>query len=342
MKSINEMPTNLKKSDLDHDLLKDYVAALKNPDFKALVAHIQCPEEIAMKYTSQLERTARELKNCSKCPSLMECANDIEGCVYYPTKEDDRLRFNYVACKYKQRQIRDEKYKSLVFEEPFAIKNARMADIDLTDKKRAKFIKAVNNFYKNYANDHHIKGLFVHGSFGSGKTYILAALLNELAKNGVKTVIIYYPEMLRILKESFQDDFDDKMRLLKMTDILLIDDIQFLGSANATQQEFTNTFNSLRENKKQIIISSDRSVDDLKMFADRLKTRFNWGLKAIIGVPEFELKVKIIKNKIKSGDLMMELSDEIINFIASSCGSDVRNLEGAITRLYAYSAIWGI
>ncbi len=225
MKSINEMPTNLKKSDLDHDLLKDYVAALKNPDFKALVAHIQCPEEIAMKYTSQLERTARELKNCSKCPSLMECANDIEGCVYYPTKEDDRLRFNYVACKYKQRQIRDEKYKSLVFEEPFAIKNARMADIDLTDKKRAKFIKAVNNFYKNYANDHHIKGLFVHGSFGSGKTYILAALLNELAKNGVKTVIIYYPEMLRILKESFQDDFDDKMRLLKMTDILLIDDI---------------------------------------------------------------------------------------------------------------------
>ena len=122
----------------------------------------------------------------------------------------------------------------------------------------------------------------------------------------------------------------------------MIDDIQFLGSANATQQEFTNTFNNLYYKDKQIIICSDRSVDDLKMFADRLKTRFNWGLKAIISVPDYDLKVKIIKNKIKSGDLMIELSDDIIDYIASNCGTDVRNLEGAITRLCAYSAIWNI
>lgn len=122
----------------------------------------------------------------------------------------------------------------------------------------------------------------------------------------------------------------------------MIDDIQFLGSANATQQEFTNTFNSLYSNSKQIIICSDRSVDDLKMFADRLKTRFNWGLKAIISVPDFDLKVKIIKNKIKTADLAIDLSDEIIDFMASNCGSDVRNLEGMITRLAAYSSIWGI
>ena len=124
--------------------------------------------------------------------------------------------------------------------------------------------------------------------------------------------------------------------------MLMIDDIQFLGSANATQQEFTNTFNSLYSNSKQIIICSDRSVDDLKMFADRLKTRFNWGLKAIISVPDFDLKVKIIKNKIKTADLAIDLSDEIIDFMASNCGSDVRNLEGMITRLAAYSSIWGI
>ena len=78
------------------------------------------------------------------------------------------------------------------------------------------------------------------------------------------------------------------------------------------------------------------------MFADRLKTRFNWGLKAIISVPDFDLKVKIIKNKIKTADLAIDLSDEIIDFMASNCGSDVRNLEGMITRLAAYSSIWGI
>ena len=78
------------------------------------------------------------------------------------------------------------------------------------------------------------------------------------------------------------------------------------------------------------------------MFADRLKTRFNWGLRATIDVPKFDLKVRIIKNKIASGDYIMNLSDEIVDFIASNCGSDVRNLEGAITRLYAYSAIMNI
>ncbi len=194
--------------------------------------------------------------------------------------------------------------------------------------------------------------LFIYGKSGLGKTHLMHAIGNYINDNtNLKVLYVttdeFMNEFINITKDkgnkednlTYIDLFKSKYRNV---DVLMIDDIQFLGSANATQQEFTNTFNSLRENKKQIIISSDRSVDDLKMFADRLKTRFNWGLKAIIGVPEFELKVKIIKNKIKSGDLMMELSDEIINFIASSCGSDVRNLEGAITRLYAYSAIWGI
>ena len=125
-------------------------------------------------------------------------------------------------------------------------------------------------------------------------------------------------------------------------DVLMIDEIQFLGSATATQQEFTNTFNSLYYNDKQIIICSDRSVNDLKMFEDRLRTRFNWGLKAIINVPEYDLKVKIIKNKMKEIAESLDLSDEIIDFIASNCGSDVRNLEGSVRRLQAYAAIMNI
>lgn len=194
--------------------------------------------------------------------------------------------------------------------------------------------------------------LFLYGKSGLGKTHLMHAIGNYINTNSnLKVLYIttdeFMNEFINITKDSgnkednlnYIDLFKSKYRDV---DVLMIDDIQFLGSATVTQQEFTNTFNSLYYNDKQIIICSDRSVDDLKMFADRLKTRFNWGLKAIISVPDFELKVKIIKNKIKSGDLMMNLSDDIIDFIASNCGSDVRNLEGAITRLYAYSAIWGI
>ena len=194
--------------------------------------------------------------------------------------------------------------------------------------------------------------LFLYGKSGLGKTHLMHAIGNYILQNSNLKVLYtttdeFMNEFINITKDSgdkeenlnYIDLFKNKYRDI---DVLMIDDIQFLGSANATQQEFTNTFNNLYYKDKQIIICSDRSVDDLKMFADRLKTRFNWGLKAIISVPDYDLKVKIIRNKIKSGDLMIELSDDIIDYIASNCGSDVRNLEGAITRLCAYSAIWNI
>ena len=194
--------------------------------------------------------------------------------------------------------------------------------------------------------------LFLYGKSGLGKTHLMHAIGNYIVQNTNLRV-------LYITTDEFMNDFISITRDIRNkednfnyfiyfkekyrdVDVLMIDDIQFLGSANATQQEFTNTFNSLYYKEKQIIICSDRSVDDLKMFADRLRTRFNWGLKAIISVPEFDLKVKIIKNKIKTSDLAIDLSEEIIDFMASNCGSDVRNLEGMITRLAAYSAICNI
>lgn len=194
--------------------------------------------------------------------------------------------------------------------------------------------------------------LFLYGKSGLGKTHLMHAIGNYIIKNSdLKVLYIttdeFMNEFINITKDSgnkednlnYIDIFKNKYRDI---DVLMIDDIQFLGSATASQQEFTSTFNSLYYSQKQIIICSDRSVEDLKMFADRLKTRFNWGLRATIDVPKFDLKVRIIKNKIASGDYIMNLSDEIVDFIASNCGSDVRNLEGAITRLYAYSAIMNI
>lgn len=194
--------------------------------------------------------------------------------------------------------------------------------------------------------------LFLYGKSGLGKTHLMHAIGNYIVQNTNLRVLYittdeFMNEFISITRDSgnkednfnYIDIFKEKYRDV---DVLMIDDIQFLGSATATQQEFTNTFNTLYYKEKQIIICSDRSVDDLKMFADRLRTRFNWGLKAIISVPEFDLKVKIIKNKIKTSDLAIDLSEDIIDFMASNCGSDVRNLEGMITRLAAYSAICNI
>lgn len=194
--------------------------------------------------------------------------------------------------------------------------------------------------------------LFLYGKSGLGKTHLMHAIGNYITEN----------TDLRVLYISADDFMNDFLRMTKKTDnreedlnyielfkskyrdidVLMIDEIQSLGNATVTQQEFTNTFNSLYYNEKQIIISSDRSVNDLKLFEDRLKTRFNWGLKAIINIPEYELKVEIIKNKLKSNGLMLELSKDIIEYMATTSGSDVRNLEGMITRLHAYSAIMGI
>ncbi len=194
--------------------------------------------------------------------------------------------------------------------------------------------------------------LFIYGKSGLGKTHLMHAIGNYITENSNLKVLYtdadtFMNEFVKMTRDTGDKDqnlsyielFKNKYRDI---DVLMIDEIQFLGSATATQQEFTNTFNSLYYNDKQIIICSDRSVNDLKMFEERLRTRFNWGLKAIINVPEYELKVKIIKNKMKNIDSMMDLSDDIIDFIASNCGSDVRNLEGSITRLQAYAAIMNI
>ncbi len=193
--------------------------------------------------------------------------------------------------------------------------------------------------------------LFIYGKSGLGKTHLMHAIGNYIVANSNLKVLYvttdeFMNEFINISKNkgnkeenlTYIDLFKSKYRDI---DVLMIDDIQFLGSATVTQQEFTNTFNALRDNDKQIVICSDRSVDDLKMFEERLKTRFNWGLKTIINIPDFDLKVKIIKNKIKSEELMLDLSDDIIDFIAANCGSDIRNLEGTLIRLLAFKAIWG-
>ncbi len=192
--------------------------------------------------------------------------------------------------------------------------------------------------------------LFLYGNSGLGKTHLMHAIGNFIVENSNKKVLYVTSEQFRqdFVKANRKDDkgtnfnyidfFKNKYRNI---DVLIIDDIQFLGGASQSQQEFFHTFNNLYNDSKQIIVSSDRSPEDLKQLEDRLRTRFCWGLTVNIFPPEFTLRTEILKKKIIAGNFEQDIPDEVVEYIASNIGPDVRQLEGSVTRLVAYSAIMG-
>lgn len=210
------------KTKLNKGLIEAYEMAKNDPKFSKLVKTLKVDDGCAMKYTSKLEDTLEELNHCCDCRGLYECKNRVEGHVYYPKNVDGKIIFSYAPCKYYnecQNKLNDKMTSSKELD------NARIKDIDIEDKKRIKLIKWIKEFYDNYDQAKTMKGLYLHGSFGSGKTFLLAALLNELSINKkVKTEVIYFPELLRTLKDDW-DFFASKMEYLKSVDILLIDDI---------------------------------------------------------------------------------------------------------------------
>lgn len=190
--------------------------------------------------------------------------------------------------------------------------------------------------------------LFIYGNSGLGKTHLMHAIGNYIMKNSNKKVLYvtsdqFIQDFISLKKKddgetnfNYIDFFKNKYRNI---DVLIIDDIQFLGGATGTQKEFFHTFNTLYNDSKQIIISSDRSPDDLKLLEDRLRTRFCWGLTVNIFPPDFTLRTEILKKKIVAGNFEKEIPEDVVEYIASNIGTDVRQLEGSITRLIAYSAI---
>ena len=190
--------------------------------------------------------------------------------------------------------------------------------------------------------------LFIYGNSGLGKTHLMHAIGNYILENSDKTVLYvtsekFVSDFIGINKKNKDGNNFDNVDIFKKKyrdiDILIIDDIQYLGNANQTQQEFFNTFNDLYGNNKQIIISSDRSPDDLKLLEDRLRTRFNWGLTIDILPPDFNLRMAIIDKKIEGHQMYNTLPKEVKEYIASNCTSDIRKLEGAITRIFAYATM---
>lgn len=188
--------------------------------------------------------------------------------------------------------------------------------------------------------------LFIYGKSGLGKTHLMHAIGNYIVEHSNKKVLYTTSDMfmndytgianVENNTLEYANQFKNKYRNV---DVLIIDDIQYLVGAEKTQQEFFHTFNALHQANKQIIISSDRSPDDLKILEERLRSRFMWGLPVDIYPPDFELRCKIIKQKLINTSIANKVDEDVIEFIANSCQNDVRFLEGAINRLMAYTAM---
>ena len=274
MKNIGEVIKEgyyLNKNKLE----SDYKFAEKNnPTFKKIITKLKLPDTYLMKYTTKIEESAKELDNCKKCKGLNYCKNYYNGYIFYPEILNDNLVFDYIPCKYKKEQIEN-------------------------NKDRFEIIKWLKNFLDTYEKGKSIKGLYLTGNFGCGKTYLVSACLNELAKKNHKIAIIYYPEFLRSLKESFNypEEYNQKFKFIKNVELLLIDDIgaetmtewsrdEVLGTIlqYRMQEGLTTFFTSnytIKELEEHFSISS-KGIEKVK--AKRIIERINFLTKEMVMV----------------------------------------------------------
>ncbi len=182
--------------------------------------------------------------------------------------------------------------------------------------------------------------LFIYGQVGLGKTHLMQAIANKIRSNNKKIKHCYLSsekftnELINAIRNRSTQQFRQKYRNI---DVLLIDDIHFIAGKESTQEEFFHTFNALHDNRKQIIISSDRPPKEIAKLEERLTSRFAWGLITDIQPPDFETRVAILRKKIEQEPVKMP--DEVILFIAQQIKSNIRELEGALIRVSAYSLL---
>ncbi len=182
--------------------------------------------------------------------------------------------------------------------------------------------------------------LFIYGGVGLGKTHLMHSVAHFILDDSPNTKVLYVSsekftnELINSIRTDKNEAFRQKYRDI---DVLLIDDIQFIAGKERTQEEFFHTFNTLYEAKKQIIISSDRPPKEIETLEDRLRSRFEWGLIADIQAPDFETRIAILRNKADLENL--DLDDEVLQYVATNIKSNIRELEGAVNKIVAYSRL---
>lgn len=273
------------------ELEKNFEMACKDRDFVALIKKLKLERKVAMKMTSKLQKTIEEEKKCKMCKGFFMCEHAYTGHREVPKCKEEKVYFTYVPCKFQKQILKKEEEQN---------KKIYIKDIvDTQDKKQMAVIKWMDHFYETYDISKNNKGLYLHGSFGSGKTYLLTALLNELESNkNVSIEIVYVPEVLRSLKEDF-DSFGYRMHRFMMVDILLLDDI---GAENVTEwgrDEVLGTILQTRmEKKKTTFFTSNLSIEELEQNLSISKTSVD------------KVKARRIIERIKQLTMDMELVSE--------------------------------
>ncbi len=219
---------------------------------------------------------------------------------------------------------------------PFLVDNAFSFDAFVVGKSNEMAYHAAKSVANNLGVQYN--PLFIYGPTGLGKTHLLKAIGNEALKNKKNVIYLTSEQFLNeftfSLKNKNMKGFQQKYR---SCDVLLVDDIQFFNGKNATQEEFFHTFNELYENKKQIVLSADKSPSLIAGLEERLKSRFEWGISADIKTPELETKIAIIHKKCEINKI--ELSKEMVEYIANHLDSSIRQIEGFLFTLNANASI---
>ena len=189
--------------------------------------------------------------------------------------------------------------------------------------------------------------LFLYGSVGLGKTHLMHAIAWEIKKRKSKSRVLYLSAeqfMYRFVQALRFKDMHGFKKLFRSVDVLMVDDVQFIAGKESTQDEFFHTFNALIDNGKQIVISADRAPGEIDGLEERIKSRLAWGLVVDIHPTDYELRLGILQSKVESQLLIhggIEISQSILEFLAHRISSNVRVLEGALIRLFAFSSLVG-
>ena len=256
---------------------------LDNKYFYKICKSLKLPEEVLIKNTSSLLDCAKEFENCSNCKGLAECKNMTVGYMMKALKNNNGISFSYVSCKYLDKQH----YKKNVsyFDLPLRLKNASMKDVYVDDKSRKDILKKMKEFKDSYLNGEKPKGIYLYGSFGAGKSYLISALFNDLAQKDIKSVIVHVPELIRSIKDSFDKDYSDRFDEVMNAELLLLDDIgaEYLTPWSRDEvlepilqyrmdQELPTFFTSNYSNKE---IEEHFTINGEKLKAKRIIERIN-------------------------------------------------------------------
>lgn len=263
MQNINKVINEVDQISLEHS----FQDACSNSDFKAYVYNLGIKEELLMKYTSRLEEAFEECKNCATCKGLDTCKNKVPGYAYTPLDAGRLIDFSYVICKKQQEEDIKTAYQNnlALYDMPKDIKNATLKDMYKDDKARVPIVKYFKEFIDNYDNEEKPKGIYLNGSFGSGKTYLIAALFNEMAKKGVRSALVYYPDFLIGLKASFQTNYEERFSYIKKVPLLLFDDIGAENCSNWSRDEVLGPILQYRmENHLPTFFTSNLTLEELE------------------------------------------------------------------------------